>query len=97
MNLINWLNRIIRYYFYSLFFLVPIVFTNNTSELFEFNKLWLTFGLTIIIVATWISKMILQKRIIYKRTSLDIPILLFLASQTISTIFSIDSCISLSG
>ncbi len=93
----NWLNRIIRYSFYSLFFLVPIVFTNNTSELFEFNKLWLTFGLTIIIVATWISKMILERRIIYKRTPLDIPILLFLASQTISTIFSIDSRISLWG
>ncbi len=93
----NWLNRIIRYSFYSLFFLVPIVFTNNTSELFEFNKLWLTFGLTTIIVATWISKMILERRIIYKRTPLDIPILLFLASQTISTIFSIDPRVSLWG
>ncbi len=92
--MITFLNRCIRWFFYALFFFVPLVVVSDTSELFEFNKLWLTFGITIIIGALWISKMILQKRIFIQRTPLDIPILLFLLSQIISTIFSLDQHVS---
>lgn len=83
--------------FYLLFFLVPLIFTGNTSELFEFNKMWLTFGLTLIIGASWFSLMLIDRQIKIKRTPLDIPILLFLASQIISTIFSMDFHTSLWG
>src|SRR5258708_19654843 len=41
--------------------------------------------------------MIVQKKIIFKRTVLDIPLILFLISQIISTIFSIDIQTSLFG
>src|SRR3989338_10432640 len=94
---INICNRIIEYSFYGIFLLVPLAFTSATSELFELNKMWLTWGLTIIIGAAWFSKMILQKRIIFQRTPLDIPIGLFLLSQIISTIFSLDFHVSLWG
>ena len=87
-------NRVIEYSFYALFLLVPLVFLGNTSELFEFNKMWLTFGLTIVIGSVWVTKMILQGRIAIQKTPLDIPILLFFASQVISTIFSLDPHIS---
>ncbi len=97
MRLINYLNRIIEYSFYAIFLLIPLVFSGATSELFEFPKMWLTFGLTILIVTAWIAKMILQKRIFIQRTPLDIPIFLFLASQIISTIFSLDPHVSLWG
>ncbi|MDO8621380.1 MAG: O-antigen ligase family protein [Candidatus Levybacteria bacterium] len=90
-------NKIIEYSFYALFLLVPLAFTSVTSELFEFNKMWLTFILTILILASWTTKMILQKRISIQKTPLDIPILLFLLSQIISTIFSLDSHTSLWG
>lgn len=90
-------NRIIEYSFYGLFLLVPLVFTSATSELFELNKMWLTWGLTIAIVTAWIIKMVIQRRIIFQRTPLDIPIGLFLLSQTISTIFSQDVHVSLWG
>lgn len=97
MKLINLCNKLIEYSFYSLFFLVPLVLTGDTFELFEFNKLWLTFGLTIIIASAWFTKMIVEKEIRIQRTPLDIPILLFLASQIISTIFSLDIHVSLWG
>lgn len=97
MNIINWCNLIIRYSFYSLFFFVPLIFFGNTSELFEFNKMWLTFGLTIIIGAAWISKMIIERTIYIKRTPLDIPLTLFFISQLISTIFSLDNHVSFWG
>lgn len=94
MKLISLCDRLIEYSFYSLFLLVPLVFVGNTSELFEFNKMWLAFGLTIIIGSSWITKMILQKKVVVLKTPLDIPILLFLASQIISSVLSLDSHIS---
>ena len=90
----NALNKVIELSFYSLFFIVPLIFFGNTSELFEFNKMWLAFGLTIIIATAWIIKMILQKRIEIQKTPLDIPIFLFLGSQIISTLFSLDPHVS---
>lgn len=97
MNLLKICNKIIEYSFYGLFLLVPLVFTSATSELFELNKMWLTWGLTIIIATAWFTKMVLQRRIFIQRTPLDIPIGLFLLSQTISTIFSLDVHVSLWG
>ncbi len=93
----SYCNKIIQYSFYSLFFFVPLIFLGNTSELFEFNKMWFVFGLTIIIGAAWISKMIIERKIIIRKTLLDIPLALFLISQIISTIFSLDTHVSLWG
>ncbi|MDP1743620.1 MAG: O-antigen ligase family protein [Candidatus Amesbacteria bacterium] len=76
--------------FTSLFVLVPLIWLPWTSELFEFNKLMLTYIISILIGATWAIKCILAKKIIFKRTILDIPILLFLISNLLSLIFSID-------
>lgn len=90
-------NKAIEYLFYSLFLLVPLVFAGNTSELFEFNKMWLTFVIALLIAFFWISKMVIVKKFIFKRTIFDIPLGLFLASQVISTIISMDSYISFWG
>ncbi|HWY78964.1 MAG TPA: O-antigen ligase family protein [Candidatus Sulfotelmatobacter sp.] len=97
MKLITYCNKVIEYSFYSLFFLVPLAFSGDTSELFELNKMWLTFGITVIISATWVTKMVLQKNISIQKTPIDIFILLFLTSQIISSIFSFDQYISLWG
>jgi putative inorganic carbon (HCO3(-)) transporter len=97
MKSLSYLNKTITYSFYLLFLLVPLIFFGNTSELFEFNKMWLVFGLTTIITAAWISKMIIIKKILITRTPLDIPIALFLISQIISTILSLDPHVSFWG
>lgn len=94
MKFISYLNKTIEYSFYALFFFVPLAFAGNTSELFEFNKMWITFGCTIIVATAWISKMIINRRVAIHRTPLDIPIGLFLLSQIISTIFSMDPHVS---
>jgi len=57
----------------------------------------LTYGFTVIIVGAWIWKMIEQKSFIFKRTPLDIPLLLFLAANILSTIFSMDPHTSIWG
>lgn len=90
-------DAIIQWSFYALLLLIPLIFFGDTSELFEFNKIWLTFILSIIIGAAWITKMVSEKKIIFRRTFFDIPLLLFLLANIISTIFSMDSHISLWG
>ena len=91
------LDWLIKWGFYFLFFLVPLIFVSNTSELFEFNKMLLTYALTIIICTAWAIKMVLANKFIYKRTFLEIPLLLYLGSHILSTIFSIDPHVSLWG
>lgn len=83
-------DRIIKYSFYLLFALVPLIFTPFNFELFEFNKMWVTFILSIVITASWFIKMVISGQIKIQRTPLDIPLLLFLAANMLSTIFSID-------
>lgn len=76
--------------FYLLFFLVPLILTPFNYELFEFNKMLIVYLLTTIIVVSWLIKMVANKKIICRRTFLDIPLCLFLFSQILATIFSID-------
>lgn len=82
--------KIIKLSFYLLFLLTPLVFAKYTSELFEYNKMMFVYTLTTIIATFWVLRMVSEKQLIFKRTILDIPILLFLVSQIISTITSID-------
>ena len=56
--------------------------------------MWLTFGLTGIVAGAWITQMIAEKRIAIQRTPLDIPIVLFLISQILATLFSMDQHVS---
>ena len=86
----NPLNKIIQYSFYSLFILVPLILTPYNYELFEFNKMLTVYFFTIIITSAWLIKMILNKQVIFKKTPFTIPLLIFLTSQVISTILSID-------
>lgn len=92
--LISWCNRIIHFGFYLLFALVPLLLTPYNYELFEFNKMIGVYTVTTLIVTSWIIKMILQKELRISRTPLDIPIALFVLSQLISAIFSIDPHVS---
>jgi putative inorganic carbon (hco3(-)) transporter len=94
---LGFINKGLRYSFFLLFFTIPLVLHPKTFELFEFNKLWLTFSISLVILFLWISRMILEDRVIFKRTPFDIPLGLFLISQIISTVMSIDPHVSFWG
>ena len=53
--------------------------------------------MTTLVVTVWLCKCIAVKKFIFRRTLLDIPLLIFLGSQILSTIFSIDTRTSLLG
>ncbi len=76
--------------FYSLIFVTPLILYPYTSEIFEFNKMVFVYAMTVIIAILWVAKSIAEKSIIYRRTILDIPLLIFFVSQLISSIISID-------
>ncbi len=90
-------DQVITYSFYALFFLTPLFWTSLNYELFEYNKMILTYGFTVVIMGAWILKAINDKRLTIKRTPLDIPLLLFLGANILSTIFSIDPHTSIWG
>ncbi|HOX95793.1 MAG TPA: O-antigen ligase family protein [Candidatus Woesebacteria bacterium] len=89
--------QIIRWLFYLLFFVTPLILWPYTSEVFEFNKMLFVYLMTILIGATWLTKSFVNHRFEFVRTKLDLPILLFLVSQIISTIISINPHTSLWG
>jgi putative inorganic carbon (hco3(-)) transporter len=93
----NWPVKVIRLCLTLVFIIVPLIFLPQTSELFEFNKMVATYILTTVITSAWIIDMILQKRLVFHRTPLDWPILIFLVSQFLSFLFSIDQRTSLLG
>lgn len=91
------MQKIIFFLFSLLFFFTPLVFFPKSSELFEFNKMVVVYILTALITTGWLIKSIIAKKFIFKRSLLDLPLLLFLISQILATIFSIDRYTSIFG
>ncbi len=59
--------------------------------------MFLTYGFTVVIVGAWLLRMVNRKSLIFNRTPLDLPLLLFLGANILSTIFSIDTHTSVWG
>lgn len=89
--------KILTTAFYILFSTTALIWAPYNFELFEYNKMMLVYLLTVIIATTWIWDMIQKKSLVLKSTPLDIPILLFLGANILSTIFSIDTHTSIWG
>ncbi|MDD4026674.1 MAG: O-antigen ligase family protein [Candidatus Shapirobacteria bacterium] len=80
----------VRFLFLTLFFVTPLIFTQSNSELFELPKMYFVYLLTILITTFHLVNVFKKQAPLFKKTFLDIPLLLFLISQIISTIYSID-------
>lgn len=80
-----------------LFLIVPLIFFKNTSELFEFNKIVILYTFTVLIVSAWIIKSIKLNKIIFRRTILDWPLVIFISTLFVSSLFSIDLRTSIFG
>ena len=80
-----------------LFFLTPLIFSTSNSEQFEIPKMYCIYGLTMAIITIHLFNYLRGRAPLFRRTFLDIPLLLFLSSQIISTVFSIDVHTSLFG
>lgn len=93
-NATPWTIRAIRWCFYGLFLLTPLLYYSANYELFEFNKMIFVYFLTSLIACFWLLTIIKEQAFRITRTPLDIPILLYLAANVVTTIISIDPHVS---
>lgn len=78
-------------FLYSLlFFLTPLIYSPFNSELFEVPKMYFVYAITSAILTLHLWGWLKGRHCLFRRTALTLPLLLFLLSQIISTVFSID-------
>lgn len=80
-----------------LFFITPLLFSSSNSELFELPKTYFVYVITILMVFFHFRNFLSGKKPLYFKSILTFPLILFFVSQTVSTIFSIDSHTSFFG
>lgn len=83
-------SKIINYLYLVLLFFTPLIFTSWNSELFELPKMYFVYSITILIVLFHLINTIHRVVPFFKKNILTLPLFLFLASQVLSNIFSID-------
>lgn len=76
---------------------MPFVVLPVNSELFEFNKIIFIYTISALIAGLWLMRSLHEKKLVIKKSPLDIPLILFFSSQVLSTLFSIDQHTSLFG
>ena len=86
-----------KYLYYALFFLTPFLFSSANSELFELPKMYFVYGLTLIILITHCYQYLRGQTSFFRHTFLDWPLIIFIASQIVSAIFSVDIHTSIFG
>jgi hypothetical protein len=91
------LKKIQFFLFNILLIFTPFLFTWFNEELFEFNKMLFVYLIAILVGGCWMARMILEERLIFRTTVLDWPLLVFVSSQVLATLFSIHPPTSIFG
>ncbi len=91
------IQKVMTYLFALLFFLTPLYMSSSTSELFEFNKMLVIYLITGCALSLWVAHMLIAQKFIFRKNILMYPLGLFVLSQIISTVTSIDPHTSLFG
>jgi tetratricopeptide (TPR) repeat protein len=77
---------------------MPLFFLPSSVEAFEFNKGYLLFFLVSVGLLTWLGKMVFKdKKIVFRKTPLDLFVLVYLGTMILATVFSQDKITSLFG
>lgn len=86
----------IPFFYYALAFFTPLAMNSTTSEIFEFNKMMFIYAITVIVSSLYLAQTVLKKER-FQISFLLVLLLLFLGTQIISTIYSIDKLTSVFG
>lgn len=93
----HWTEKLLGHAFSALFFAIPLLFLPFNYELFEFNKMIFVYFMTSIIGFLWLLRVVHERQLIIVRTPLDIPLLVYLAANIVTTVTSIDTHTSIFG
>ena len=75
--------------FVLLFLFTPLILTPWNFELFEFNKMIFVYLVAVLVLGTWVARMVTHRCFIFRRTFWDIPLVIFFITQLSGTIFSL--------
>jgi len=89
--------KLIKSLFLILFFVTPFIFSPYNSESFEIPKMYFVYLMTILIIFFHSLNYFRKQTSLFIRHPLNIPLLIFLSSQIIAIIFSIDKYTSFFG
>lgn len=84
----EWVDTLIQMVILSIPVIIPLFFWNLTTEFFETPKFLMLFVITGVLLLLWSVKSILVGKVMFTRTSLDLPIILTLIIFGISTYFA---------
>lgn len=87
-SLLPIVDRLIKYLLLLTIVGLPLVFLTNTSDTSEFPKQLFLITSSLLLLALWLIKNFLQGQVKITRTPLDLPILAFLATHILATIFA---------
>ena len=86
------INFLIKFPLYALVFFMPLFWLPFTVEAYEFNKQYLLIFLVSIAFMAWLAKLaVVRKKFFFRRTALDLWILIFSIIMILSAVFSIDT------
>ncbi len=86
----------IPFYYYLLIFFTPLVMNSVTSEIFEFNKMILVYVMTLIITFIYVVRIITKPQK-FVHSFFTAIFIVFIISQVLSTVYSIDTLTSIFG
>jgi len=81
------LEKILNWGIIILIFLLPLFFLPITTDFYDFNKNILLYCYIVILLIVWGLRMVLEKKVTFRRTPFDLPVLAIAAAFLASTIF----------
>lgn len=83
-----WPERIVRACIWLAIFLMPTFFLPVTTDLLDLNKAFVLYLLVLVATISWLLGLLLKGNARWKRTPLDLPLILFLIFQIAAAVFS---------
>ncbi|MFA6272231.1 MAG: tetratricopeptide repeat protein [Patescibacteria group bacterium] len=91
------MDKVIHYCLYLVVFLLPLIFFPNTDTILEFPKLFIFGVLVIVAAAAWLVGVIIEKKVVYRHSLLNMLVLAFGFLYLLATLFSVDRFTSFLG
>jgi len=70
--------------------LVPLMLGNNLSNIFVFSELYVFIGLIVLNLLMIAIKVAITKKFVFRKSFLDLPVLIFLVTAFFSAVFSVN-------
>ena len=96
-RIIPFIDHLLLYHYLALAVATPIIFTTQTTELYEVPKMFFVYAVSIMVLFLTVTKFIIGGKMLIPKNPITFAFAVFVAIQTISTFFSIDKYTSIFG